>query len=517
MFASPKATRISFWRWSRSPPIVGVGLNVLLGLTGQVSLGHVGFYAIGAYTAAILTVKGISFWLAFPAAGADRGHHRRAARAAGAARHRAVSRDGHHRVRLHRPSRHRRVEGPDRRTERPDGPRAARARRARRLPSARWRCSRSCSPVSRSMSSTGSPRAPGARRWSRCATARPRRARSDSIRSAIKTAAFAISAVFAGLAGAIFAPLMMFVAPDSFPFSQSILFLLAVIVGGAGWVFGPVVGAVVTVLLPELLSNLAEYRLLFVGALLLVVLWIAPEGIIGTLARFVRRTDPTQRDGWRGRAFRIPLRRRAARARRFRHRHRVRRHQGRVRCELRRAARPHHQRDRAERRRQDHRAQHDRRLLPPRRRQHPAWRRASLPARRPGASRAPASRAPTRPRSCSATMSVLDNVLVALRRGRLGNPLGGVGERRRPRARRSAARLRRLSRRARHAGERPAACRPAPGRDRARARDAAARAAARRARRRPDARRQGGAQQAHPPHRRPRASPSFWSSTTWRW
>src|SRR6478735_8875610 len=105
----------------------------------------------------------------------------------------------------------------------------------------------------------------------------------------MKTVAFAISAVFAGLAGAIFAPLMMFVAPDSFPFSQSILFLLAVIVGGAGFVFGPVVGAIVTVLLPELLSSLAEYRLLMVGALLLVVLWLAPEGVIGTIARYLRR------------------------------------------------------------------------------------------------------------------------------------------------------------------------------------------------------------------------------------
>ncbi|MEQ1660612.1 MAG: hypothetical protein ABL896_17745, partial [Hylemonella sp.] len=37
--------------------LVGVGLNVLLGLTGQVSFGHVGFYAIGAYTVAILTTK----------------------------------------------------------------------------------------------------------------------------------------------------------------------------------------------------------------------------------------------------------------------------------------------------------------------------------------------------------------------------------------------------------------------------------------------------------------------------
>src|SRR5689334_16250122 len=49
--------------------VVGVGLNILLGLAGQVSLGHVGFYAIGAYAAAILTIKGVNFWLAWPLAG----------------------------------------------------------------------------------------------------------------------------------------------------------------------------------------------------------------------------------------------------------------------------------------------------------------------------------------------------------------------------------------------------------------------------------------------------------------
>ncbi len=49
--------------------IVGIGLNVLIGLTGQMSFGHVGFYAIGAYTVAILTTKaGVSFWLAWPIA-----------------------------------------------------------------------------------------------------------------------------------------------------------------------------------------------------------------------------------------------------------------------------------------------------------------------------------------------------------------------------------------------------------------------------------------------------------------
>ena len=158
----------------------------------------------------------------------------------------------------------------------------------------------------------------------------------------VKTAAFALSAVFTGLAGAIFAPLMMFVAPDSFPFSQSILFLLAVIVGGAGWVLGPVVGAAITVVLPELLSSLAEYRLLFFGGLLLVVLWLAPGG--RDRARSpgsLRRIDPRTRGC--DAASTSPPSSSARRERRAlqssRRRHRVRRHQGGVGCELHRRAR----------------------------------------------------------------------------------------------------------------------------------------------------------------------------------
>ncbi len=49
--------------------IVGIGLNILLGLAGQVSFGHVGFYAIGAYSVAILTTAAkLDFWLALPLA-----------------------------------------------------------------------------------------------------------------------------------------------------------------------------------------------------------------------------------------------------------------------------------------------------------------------------------------------------------------------------------------------------------------------------------------------------------------
>ena len=49
--------------------MVGVGLNILVGLTGQVSIGHIGFYAIGAYAVAVLTLHGVNFWIALVVAG----------------------------------------------------------------------------------------------------------------------------------------------------------------------------------------------------------------------------------------------------------------------------------------------------------------------------------------------------------------------------------------------------------------------------------------------------------------
>ena len=106
----------------------------------------------------------------------------------------------------------------------------------------------------------------------------------------VRTAAFVISAGAVALAGALFAPLNGFISPSSFPFLQSILFLLAVMVGGAGTTIGPVIGAAVVVLLPEMLAGLAEYRLLMFGVLLFAVLRLAPSGIAGTIAHLFRRT-----------------------------------------------------------------------------------------------------------------------------------------------------------------------------------------------------------------------------------
>lgn len=105
----------------------------------------------------------------------------------------------------------------------------------------------------------------------------------------VRVAAFVLAAATAGLAGALQAGLTGFVAPSSFPFSQSILILLVVMVGGAGRTLGPLYGAVAVGLIPEVLSSLAEYRLLVFGVALLLVLRLAPDGIAGLVAPLVAR------------------------------------------------------------------------------------------------------------------------------------------------------------------------------------------------------------------------------------
>jgi branched-chain amino acid transport system ATP-binding protein len=102
---------------------------------------------------------------------------------------------------------------------------------------------------------------------------------------AVRALAFVIAAGAAGLAGGLQAALAGLIAPSSFPFSASILFLLVVIVGGIGATLAPLVGAVLVVLLPQLFAGFAEYQLLVFGAGLFVVLRIAPRGLVGMFVR----------------------------------------------------------------------------------------------------------------------------------------------------------------------------------------------------------------------------------------
>lgn len=93
-----------------------------------------------------------------------------------------------------------------------------------------------------------------------------------------KLLAFGIGAAFSGLAGAIFAPKLTSIFPHSFSLLISINVLSLIIVGGIGSLPGVVVGALVLVGLPELLREFDEYRLLMYGALLIVMMLAKPEG-----------------------------------------------------------------------------------------------------------------------------------------------------------------------------------------------------------------------------------------------
>jgi branched-chain amino acid transport system permease protein len=104
-----------------------------------------------------------------------------------------------------------------------------------------------------------------------------------------KLAAFAASAAIAGLGGGVLALFLRAVAPLSFDFMESINLVLIVIVGGAGYLYGPYLGALVFVALPEFLRAADELRLVAFGAVLLVLALYAPRGLGGVLSMLARR------------------------------------------------------------------------------------------------------------------------------------------------------------------------------------------------------------------------------------
>jgi len=102
---------------------------------------------------------------------------------------------------------------------------------------------------------------------------------------AYKISAFAMGTAMAGLAGVLYAYFTRFIVPDTFGFTQSITILSIVAVGGIGSTAGSVVAAVVLVLMPEFFRFINDYKLLLYGALLFSVMRFAPEGLAGIFRR----------------------------------------------------------------------------------------------------------------------------------------------------------------------------------------------------------------------------------------
>jgi ABC-type branched-subunit amino acid transport system ATPase component/ABC-type branched-subunit amino acid transport system permease subunit len=256
--------------------IVTAGLNVLIGFTGQMSLGHAGFYAIGAYAAGVTSVRlGLSPWLGVPVAVL-------VAAAVGAVVAGAALR----------------VTGPYLAmvtiafgiivegilvewvsvTNGPGGifniPKPP-------LGHAYW--------IILAVAALALILLANLRRsaWGRALLAvKGSDVAAESLGLSayyVRIVAFTVSAGFAGAAGGLFAHLNGYISPDSFGLQTSILFLLALLFGGEGRVAGPLLGSVVLTVLPEFLTSLTDYRLILYGSLLMVSIYWLPQGLVGAL------------------------------------------------------------------------------------------------------------------------------------------------------------------------------------------------------------------------------------------
>jgi branched-chain amino acid transport system permease protein len=90
------------------------------------------------------------------------------------------------------------------------------------------------------------------------------------------------------LSGALYAPLVQFIEPNSFALGLSFNLLLMVIVGGAGNFFGPFIGALVAVLLPEWLRITQGYYLILYAAAIMVMMAFCPSGLLGLAERVIK-------------------------------------------------------------------------------------------------------------------------------------------------------------------------------------------------------------------------------------
>ena len=96
-----------------------------------------------------------------------------------------------------------------------------------------------------------------------------------------KLLAFVIGTMMAGLGGALYAHYMRFISATDFSFPMSITFLSMIVLGGMGTLWGPLLGAVLLGILPELFRPLVDYRILFYTALLLLMIRFQPGGLLG--------------------------------------------------------------------------------------------------------------------------------------------------------------------------------------------------------------------------------------------
>ena len=98
--------------------------------------------------------------------------------------------------------------------------------------------------------------------------------------SGYKLSAFVIGAFWAGMAGTLFAGKITFISPSTFTFWESVVMFMIVILGGSGYIPGVLLGALLVVGLPEMFQELQQYRMLIFGIVLVMMMVFRPQGIM---------------------------------------------------------------------------------------------------------------------------------------------------------------------------------------------------------------------------------------------
>ncbi len=96
----------------------------------------------------------------------------------------------------------------------------------------------------------------------------------------VKLSAFALGSCWAGFAGVIFAAKTTYINPSSFTFMESAMILSMVVLGGMGSITGVVIAALILILAPEYLRAFSEYRMLIFGAIMVIMMIFRPQGLI---------------------------------------------------------------------------------------------------------------------------------------------------------------------------------------------------------------------------------------------
>ena len=105
-----------------------------------------------------------------------------------------------------------------------------------------------------------------------------------------KIFAFILSAIYAGAAGALYGTFSGVASPDNFTFDDSVAFLCMSVIGGTKSIAGGVIGAFLLTFLSEMLRALQNYRLIIYGAILIFTVIYMPKGIVGLMQKFTKKS-----------------------------------------------------------------------------------------------------------------------------------------------------------------------------------------------------------------------------------